>query len=371
MTIWILAIVALVLSAVLCQLLIPFAWRTNLLDEPCNRKQHNGSVPLVGGIAIFLTTLILVPFAVPMSMDVRLFLTAAGFMVFIGVLDDRFDLNVGLRFTAQMLAAAVVVFGAGAQISQLGNLVGLGVVELGWFSMPFTLLAMVAAMNAYNMIDGMDGLLGSLALIAFAGIAVLAALNHQYLPLMAAMIISGALVPFLIRNMGIRNRLIRKIFMGDAGSMFIGFTVVWCLIILTHPQILIDGSINSTNGLTAVRPVAVLWIIAIPLMDMIAIMIRRMMKGQSPFKPDREHLHHIFMRAGFTQRQALLIISMMALLLAAVGITLELLQAPELLVLTLYISVFAVYLGMLKNIWRIVSFIRQKRDVEAAQHESP
>lgn len=366
MTIWYMTFSAVFLSAVLCQILIPFAWQTNLLDEPCNRKQHNGSIPLVGGIAIYMTAVIILPFVVPMSLDVRLFLIAAGFMVFIGVLDDRFDLNVGLRFTAQLLTAAVVVFGAGAYLENLGDLVGLGNVELGYFAMPFTLLAMVAAMNAYNMIDGIDGLLGSLALVAFLSIAVLAALNHQVLPLYVGLTISGAIIPFLVRNLGLRNRLIRKIFMGDAGSMFIGFTVVWCLIVLTHPETLAEASANTNNGMSEVRPVAVLWVIAVPLMDMIAIMIRRMLKGQSPFVADREHLHHIFLRAGFSDRQALFYISLLALLLAAFGIMLEITKVPEPIVLMLYLGIFIFYLLALKNIWRIVSWIRQKREVEVS-----
>lgn len=371
MNLWAVVASAVVLSSLLSFLLIPGAWRAGLLDKPCDRKQHNGSVPLVGGLSVYATAMVVIAWCFPLGMDLRMFMVAATLMVFIGVLDDRFDLSVRLRIGAQLIASGIVVFGAGLYVADLGDLFGFGVIELGLFSIPFTLLAIMAAMNAYNMIDGIDGLLGTMAIVAFAGIAVLAVINHQPFPQAVAVVIIGALIPFLVRNIGIRNRKIRKIFMGDAGSMFIGFTIVWLLTILTHPQQLFEAElinevVNNGSQTSSVRPVAVLWLIAVPLMDMLAIMVRRIVKRQSPFKPDRDHLHHIFMRAGFTPREALAVIATIAIVLAALGIILEVLMVPEVIVFLLYLVVFSVYGFMLKNAWTLVSWVRHKRGIEKA-----
>ncbi|RUO46636.1 undecaprenyl-phosphate alpha-N-acetylglucosaminyl 1-phosphate transferase [Pseudidiomarina aquimaris] len=364
MNIWMVLIAAAALSSVLCNVLIPMAWRTALVDMPCERKQHGSPVPLVGGLAVYGTMLIMMVALLPLDVNIRLFLVSASFMVLIGALDDRYDIDAGVRFIAQMLAAAVVVFGAGVQITQLGSLFGTGVIELGAFSMPFTLLCIVAAMNAYNMIDGIDGLLGSMAMVAFAGVAALAFMNGQQLPLLVATILFGAMIPYLIRNIGFKYRPVRKIFMGDSGSMLVGFVVVWMLIMLTHPERILETWFASTPDVTAVRPVAVLWLIAVPLMDMFAILSRRVMKGQSPFKPDREHLHHIFMRAGFSARQALAIISVIAVAKLALGLTLEWMQVSETIVLIIFVAIFVLYLMMLKHIWKVVSWVRQRRHIE-------
>lgn len=366
MNIWMVLISATALSSVLCNLLIPMAWRTALVDHPCERKQHIGAVPLVGGLALYGTMVIMMMAILPLEVDIRLFLVSASFMVLIGALDDRYDIDAGVRFIAQMLAAAVVVFGADVQITQLGNLFGVGVIELGVLSMPFTLLCIVAAMNAYNMIDGIDGLLGALAMVAFAGVGLLALMHNQHLPLLVATILFGALIPYLIRNVGFRFRPVRKIFMGDSGSMLVGFTAVWMLVMLTHPERILESWFEVAPDIVAVRPVAVLWLIAVPLMDMFAIMARRVKKGQSPFKPDREHLHHIFMRAGFTQRQTLALISGIASFKLALGLTFEWFNVPEVIVLSIFLAIFVLYLLMLKNIWRIVSWVRQQRDVESS-----
>ncbi|WP_258239997.1 UDP-N-acetylglucosamine--undecaprenyl-phosphate N-acetylglucosaminephosphotransferase [Pseudidiomarina homiensis] len=366
MSILLVLTIATLLSSVLCKILIPVAQRTELLDTPCERKQHTGRIPLVGGLAVYGTMLILSLAVVPVNPEFRLFLVASSFMVLIGALDDRYDIDAGVRFIAQLLAAAVVVFGADVQIAQLGNLLGFGVVELGVFAMPFTLLAMVAAMNAYNMIDGIDGLLGALAMVAFAGIFILSLSAGLALPAMVATILFGALIPYLVRNVGVKSRNIRKIFMGDAGSMLIGFTIVWMLIMLTHPAPYKELWLQQGREATAIRPVAVLWLIAVPLMDMLAILARRVLKGQSPFQPDREHLHHIFMRAGFSSRQALAVISALATGLMFLGLVLEWSTAPEPLVLGIFVGIFVLYLLMLKNIWRIVSWVRRKREIEPA-----
>ncbi|WP_417685370.1 UDP-N-acetylglucosamine--undecaprenyl-phosphate N-acetylglucosaminephosphotransferase [Pseudidiomarina gelatinasegens] len=357
MGIWLELFLALFLSSAFSWWLIPIAWKLKLVDQPCERKLHNGNIPLVGGISVFLSTIIVFYISFDPSEVIILFIIAAACMVTIGVLDDRYDLSVMSRIFSQLLVASVIVFGAGTYIDNIGNLIGTGDINLNFWGMPFTLLAIMAAMNAYNMVDGIDGLLGALATISFIGIALLGITHSQTFTVNAALIIACAIVPFLMRNTGFPVKSARKIFMGDAGSMFIGLAIVWLLALLTAPEHIGDSG-------ESVRPVSVLWLIAVPLMDMFAIMFRRIQKGQSPFRPDREHLHHLFMRAGFSERQALAVISGFASVLVLIGLLLEILIVPEPIVALLFIAMFACYCLMLSRAWRIVSWWRRLAGVE-------
>lgn len=337
MVTWFNLFAALVISGALSWGLVPVARRVGLVDKPCTRKRHSGNVPLVGGISIFLTTAFVFLFFFEFSSNVSLFILAAALMVLIGAADDKHDLSVRVRIVAQLAVAGIIVFGSGIYIATFGDLFGFGSITLGAWGVPFTLLAIMAAMNAYNMVDGIDGLLGSLAAIAFVGIAALGYTHGQSFAVNAALVIGCAIIPFLILNLGgLPSQWSRKIFMGDAGSMFIGLTIVWLLAVLTDPNYMSDTG-------TAVRPVAVLWLIAVPLMDMFAIIIRRLKLGRSPFKPDRDHLHHTLMRCGYHPRQALAIICTLAASLLTFGLMLEYNRVPEYLVAAIYLSTFIVY----------------------------
>lgn len=134
----------------------------------------------------------------------------------------------------------------------------------------------------------------------------------------------AAILPYILLNLGILGRRY-KVFMGDAGSTLIGFTVIWILL-------------ETTQGKThPISPVTALWIIAIPLMDMVAIMYRRLRKGMSPFSADRQHIHHLVMRAGFTSRQAFVLITLAAAILASIGALAEYFRlVPEWAMLVLF-----------------------------------
>jgi UDP-GlcNAc:undecaprenyl-phosphate GlcNAc-1-phosphate transferase len=134
--------------------------------------------------------------------------------------------------------------------------------------------------------------------------------------------------------------------MGDAGSMMIGLSVVWLLVL------------GSQNGQPGFRPVTALWLIAIPLLDMFAVMHRRIRKGKSPLSADRDHLHHIFMRFGHSSNSALLIISIRATLFAGVGIAGEYFQIPESLMLLSFICLFMLYDYIFIHIWKILRIFR-------------
>ncbi|MBQ1784365.1 MAG: UDP-N-acetylglucosamine--undecaprenyl-phosphate N-acetylglucosaminephosphotransferase [Gammaproteobacteria bacterium] len=333
----------------------PIALRLGLVDKPCARKQHDGHIPLVGGISVFVGVLFTSMLWLPESRQFNLYLIASAIMVFIGALDDRHNLSVRVRLVGQVLVASIMIFGAGIYIKDLGNLFGFGSVNLGWFGIPFTYLAVLGAINAYNMIDGIDGLVGTLSVITLSFLATLFLLadgnSHAgYL----SFIVVIAILPFLFFNLfGKPNDgRLRKIFMGDAGSMFIGFTVVWLLA-------------EGCQGANPVfQPVLALWIIAVPLMDMASVMIRRWRKGQSPFIADRDHLHHIFMRAGFSASEALIFISCIAAVLAIVGTWLNFVNVPSWMSLFIFMGVFSVYSATLQRAWTFSKWLRMRRKLE-------
>ncbi|WP_051560203.1 UDP-N-acetylglucosamine--undecaprenyl-phosphate N-acetylglucosaminephosphotransferase [Marinobacterium jannaschii] len=322
--------------------LYPIAPKFGLVDTPDHRKLHSGSIPLTGGIALFIGLLTSLGYAG----ESVFYLSCATLIVITGVLDDARDLSVKSRLFIQTSVALSMCLLGDYELSSLGSLIGTGNIELGWFAPAFTTIAVIAAINAFNMIDGIDDLAGSLALNTFLGMAVLFWVSGMASPLQLAIIFSAGLIPYLLTNLTI-GPFKNKIFMGDAGSMLIGFTVIW---------LLIEGTQGTQQ---AFRPVTALWLIAIPLMDMAAIMFRRIKKGQSPFKPDRDHLHHIFMRAGCSPRQALGLISIFSIVLVGIGIAGEIYTVPEPVMLVAFLMIFFTYQYAIRHVWRFITMFNR------------
>lgn len=245
-------------------------------------------------------------------------------LVFIGALDDRFDISVKIRATIQAAVGIVMMVFGKLYLSSLGYIFGSWEMVLGPFGYFLTLFAVWAVGNAFNMVDGIDGLLGGLSCVSFAAIGMILWFDGQTSLAIWCFAMIAAILPYIMLNLGILGRRY-KVFMGDAGSTLIGFTVIWILL-------------ETTQGKThPISPVTALWIIAIPLMDMVAIMYRRLRKGMSPFSPDRQHIHHLIMRAGFTSRQAFVLITLAAALLASIGVLAEYSHfVPEWVMLVLF-----------------------------------
>jgi len=315
----------------------PVAIEVGLVDKPTDRKLHAGHIPLIGGISIFIAVLMASLLWLPNTLELRMYLIASAMMVFIGALDDKFDLKVRVRIIGQLIVASLMIYGVGGYISNLGNLFGLGDVTLGPIGIIFTYVGIIVVINAFNMVDGIDGLIGSLSINTFASIAVLFIMSGQVDYISYPLILATATIPYLIFNLGL-NKKAKKIFMGDAGSMFIGLSVIWLL------------TMGTQNEQASFRPVTALWICAIPLMDMLAIVVRRYKNGKSPFKPDRDHFHHILQRVGFTTRQALVIISTCAAGMSAFGLSGEYFKVPEVIMLTSFIFMFACYVMVIRKI---------------------
>ncbi|PKG37984.1 UDP-N-acetylglucosamine--undecaprenyl-phosphate N-acetylglucosaminephosphotransferase [Psychromonas sp. Urea-02u-13] len=356
----IILIIAFVSSLSAIILLRPFAIKIGLTDKPNFRKVHAGHIPLIGGISVYIglfTAGILILFFSPTHVNqLMTYLFASLLMVITGALDDRFDLSVKLRIAVQVVIASIMMFIAGDVISDLGNILYFTELPLSYLGYPFTIVAVLAAINAYNMVDGIDGLIGGVSVATFISLTILFVLSGDMSEAFFCLLCLAVLIPYFLYNLQLTKYSRKKIFMGDAGSMFIGFTVVWLLAIGTQ-----KGSSGTGLEGGSFKPVVALWIIALPLIDMVSIMLRRMGKGVSPFQPDRDHLHHIFMRAGFSSRATLIFITFIALCLSLIGVATTIHNTPEWMQLVAFIALFLTYKFSLSRIWRLLKLHRKAK----------
>ena len=323
------------------------AKKIGLVDRPNYRKRHQGLIPLVGGISVYAGicfTFLITNYYLPHA---ALYLACAGVLVLIGALDDRFDISVKIRAVVQAAIAIVMMVVGKLYLLSLGYVIGPVELIVGPFGYVLTLFAVWAAINAFNMVDGIDGLLGGLSCVTFGAMGIILFFDGQHSLAMWCFAMIAATLPYILLNLGLFGKRY-KVFMGDAGSTLIGFTIIWILL-------------ETTQGIThPITPVTALWLIAIPLMDMVAIMYRRLRKGMSPFSADRQHIHHLIMRAGFTSRQAFVLITFAAALLAGVGVLGEYLAfIPEWVMLLLFLFAFILYGYCIKRAWRVARMIKR------------
>lgn len=300
-------LVLVVTIACICALR-PIATLTGWVDRPSARKRHNGDIPLIGGVSMFLGLSVGVIYCahVMTTFELTLFSTAATIAI-ISTIDDRFDLSARLRLLVQIAVVLVMVQMSGTHIHTLGTYFGHDFV-LGWLGIPFTVIAVAGLLNAFNMMDGLDGLCGTLGIVSIAFVTTQHGINLH--TLLLAVMLGAGLIPYLAFNLGVFGKR-HKIFMGDAGSMTLGYIVAWSLIY------------SSQSVVDSVMPATVLWFVAIPVMDAVTVMLSRVLRGKSPLSPGRGHIHHILQRAGLGPRWSLLVIVSTAIILALMGKLLE------------------------------------------------
>lgn len=317
-------IIAAICSAILVLAFLQLAPKFGWVDQPDARKAHAVPVPALGGVAWFLSFAGVILYAQASPAHYYL-LGAMALMVVVGAIDDRSPLPSWLRLCVQSLAVAIAFQGSGP-ITSLGETFGFQAV-LGQFAWPFTIFAVIGVINAVNMIDGMDGLLGSLAMLALSALIFMqyrAGLGDvAFVPAVAVC----AIIPFLLVNVRTPWQKQARMFFGDAGSMPIGLLLAWCVI-------------NATQGERAVmQPVSALYLLALPLIDTVSLMLRRGMRGQSPFKADQEHVHHLLQRVGFSVGASLLVLISSAFALLMLEWLMNTLGMPEYQRLLVFIAI--------------------------------
>jgi UDP-GlcNAc:undecaprenyl-phosphate GlcNAc-1-phosphate transferase len=337
--------VAALVTLALTPLVRRIATRYGLVDEPGGRKVHTKPIPRVGGIAMFVGVMaaIGVEAAGEAFMGWTPYLLAADgpfigaligmTMIFaLGVLDDIVTLEPKWKFLGQIVAATVVA-AAGLRVDFVGNPFGGGLIDIGMLAWPVTIIWIVGFTNVINLADGLDGLAAGITAIAAGTFLVLATLNNQVVAAIMAAALIGACLGFLRYNFNPAS-----IFMGDSGSMFLGFTLA---------TIALVGVLKSAAAITLVLP---LLIIGVPVFDTASAILRRLRHQKPIHIADKGHIHHRLLNRGFNQRQTVLIIYVWSIALAVGGYSMRfvptLVKAGVFLVLAALSGLMAYWLGL-------------------------
>lgn len=312
-------------------ILKPFAIAIGLVDSPGGRKQHDGDIPLIGGIGIFFSTVV---FTLDISSAFDFYIpliSISGLLLLVGAIDDVKNLPIKHRLSIQLLAGLLMILLGDNQLTSLGNILFIGEINLGFLSIPLTLIAVCGCINAHNMTDGADGLSGGLTLVTLISLGVIAYTNEMDPPLSFIIVLCCTVAAFLQLNFRFPWNKRASIFLGDSGSMMLGFIIAWFLISFTQGE----------NQI--IRPVIALWIFAIPLLDIFSTMIRRVRRGASPFTPGRDHIHHLLIDRGISIRKAVISIYVGAIVCGLIGISGHLYSFNESIMFIAFTAIFCVY----------------------------
>lgn len=282
-----------------------------LVDKPNYRKVHYEPTPLIGGIVIaFVFFLCSFLFIKEGFVEVNYFVIfgAAYVLLFVGVIDDKNDVSAKYKLAIQLLLSFFIAFN-GIRISSFYGLFGIGEIAI-WAQYLLTVVVITGVVNAFNLMDGVDGLVGGLSLLGFV-LLLLGGLLYDIYVSKIAIVFIGAIIGFLKFNF---SKL--KIFMGDSGSLFLGFLLVTLGIRFMEKQ-----AMNKDQNYFYLFLLLVAFF-AVPVLDSIRVYLGRIKEGYSPFKADKSHLHHLLLQVGLTHKKIALSITFFAILLSFVGFSL-------------------------------------------------
>ncbi len=266
------------------------------------------------------------------NFSLSLYICAMFIMIFM-IFDDYITIRPTYRLMFQFCIAGLMIAMSGEYLHQIGNIFGLGVIELGIFAIPFTIFCVVGLMNAFNMIDGLNGICASLALIPIMYVTFLG--NFSY----GLLVPIGSILGFLAYNLGYLGKK-RRVFLGDSGSNMLGFAVAF---------ICIEYSQNINHS-SYINPVTALWLVALPLIDCISVMMSRALKGIMPFRPGRDHLHHRLLDLGIKPKKILIIFITLSFFLAIIGYLIEInFQDKEYISFFTFVAMSVIYYLLSKN----------------------
>lgn len=278
-------------AAIIAYALTPFvkklAFAAGAVDMPDERKVHKQPMPRLGGLAIYQAFTIAVLLAAPCSKDLFGILLGGTFIVVVGVLDDIYQLPAKVKLLGQILAALVLI-AFDIKVEWMSNPFGTTeYIYLEYLSIPFTIFWVVAFTNVTNLIDGLDGLAAGVGAIASFTTACLAAQAGYMEPAIVSAALFGAILGFIRYNFNPAT-----IFMGDTGSMFIGYILA---------AFSMDGAVKTAATISLFVPAIVM---GLPIMDTAFAIVRRYKNGRPIFSPDKGHIHHRLLALGMNQRQA-------------------------------------------------------------------
>jgi len=282
-------ILAMVVTMAWLPVLVRLANKWLFIDRPSGRKVHTVPIPRVGGLAMGFGVLVAALLTIHLQIADRWFLVAAGVLIAFGALDDRFDLDYRVKLIGQLLAVNIVVVFGNVQIHTLtlDDQIALP----GWISMPLTVFFLVGVTNAINLADGLDGLAGGTTFLCLCAVALLSSIGGSGASTALALAFAGAVLGFLRFNTHPAS-----VFMGDAGSQLLGFSI---------GVLSVGATQSSTSQVSAALPVLLL---ALPILDTLSVMVQRVGEGRSPFSADKNHIHHKLLAMGFDHHEAVMVI---------------------------------------------------------------
>lgn len=315
---------------------IYLAKKTGALDKPDARKVHKDPIPRIGGLGIYLAFMAAmgaVLFMVPVDAEVRQeimgLMVSGTIIVIIGLVDDYTNLPAKVKLLGQILAACVLVLGFDVRIDFITDPFG-DYLFLEFLAVPATLFWIVGLTNTVNLIDGLDGLAAGVSSIAAVTIFLVALQQGFMLVAVLTAALAGAAIGFLYYNFNPA-----RIFMGDTGSMFLGFMLAGISVI---------GAVKSAATIALIVPILAL---GLPIMDTTFAIVRRYRGGVPIFKPDKGHLHHRLLDLGFTQRQAVLLMYVISALLGLSAVALTEVS-PQMSIAIVCVVIFTVLFGAKK-----------------------
>ncbi len=283
-------LVALFITFILTPVVKNFAVRIGAVDKPDARKVHHGLIPRLGGLAIYAGFMGSVIFTIGFTYEMAGIMIGATCLVLVGIADDILSLPARVKLLGQIVSAAILVLFFGVNIDWV-NLPYFGIVTFpAIISIPLTIFWIIGFVNTVNLIDGLDGLAAGIATIASIAIALLAFQMGQWVSAAAMVAMTGACLAFLQYNFNPA-----KIFMGDTGSMFLGYVI---------GAVSVMGSMKTAAAAVLIVPLVAL---AVPITDTVLAIVRRKHSGVPVFSPDKNHLHHRLLAKGLTQKQVVLI----------------------------------------------------------------
>jgi UDP-GlcNAc:undecaprenyl-phosphate GlcNAc-1-phosphate transferase len=308
-TFTILGTLSFLLTIILIPLLKKIAVKLNLVDKPNYRKIHQDTVPLIGGIAIAIVTFIVLGTQFLLfnsAMEYLAVFTSAFVLLIVGVIDDKMDVKAKYKLGIQLLLAFIIA-SSSIRITSLFGLFGIYEIAV-WAQYLLTIIVITGVVNAFNLMDGVDGLVGGLSLLGFTMFLISSFYFKDTTLGLISIIFIGAIIGFLRFNLSSK-----KIFMGDAGSLFLGFILITLGIQLMEKQSNISNTTYSYGFLLLIA------FFSIPVLDSLRVYMGRIKRGNSPFNADKSHLHHLLLIAGLTHQKVSIIVVGFSLLFYFIG----------------------------------------------------
>lgn len=338
-------IISMVTAVAVTPLVIKFAHKIGAVDKPSQRKVHQRVMPRLGGLAIFIAVTIGYFVAGLYEAKITGIIVGALIIIILGIIDDKYEISAKVKLSGQILAACAVM-GSGLTIEVL-NIPFIGVFHLGIFSYVVTLFWILAITNAINLIDGLDGLSAGISSIVFASIAFLAFSADKMLILTLSLILLGSTLGFLFHNFHPA-----KIFMGDTGSMFLGYSIAILSLL---------GLYKSVTLFSFVVPIMIL---GVPIFDTSFAIIRRLVNRKPISEADKSHLHHRLLALGLSHRDTVLVIYGFGLIFSIAAITFETLTLRWAIFIVLFIliafEIVAEKIGLVNEKYRPIISVFQK-----------